>query len=82
MDDNSLISTAHTCYFGVSIHDLAKHNCDKYYINDDNRVIPMKFYKSLMYVPIKEPSQWEIDNLDRVILTSYYPWDTASINYS
>ena len=50
--ENYLLSTAHAHEFGPSIHDVAKQHGEKQYIHDDNRVIPMKFYKALMYVPI------------------------------
>ena len=49
---NSLLSTEQDHYFGVAIHDVANRHGDKQYIHSDNQVVPMKFYKALMYVPI------------------------------
>ena len=79
---NYLFSTAHTRDFGVSIHDVANHHGEKHYIHTDNQFIPTKFYKFLMYVPVWEPTQWDIDNLEHIIINSYYPWSTASTNDS
>ena len=42
----------------------------------------MKFDKALMYVTTREPTHWEIDNIERVMLTSNHPWDTYSIDDS
>ena len=40
----------------------------------------MEFYKSLVYVPIQEPTKWDLDNLDHIILTPYHSWYPSSIN--
>ena len=33
-----------------------------------------------MYTPVREPSQWELDNIPRIILTGDQPWDPGLIN--
>ena len=59
---------------------MSKHHGGKQYIHADNWVITTKFDKNLMYVPIWEPNQWELDNLERVILTSDHTLYPESIN--
>ena len=59
---------------------MAKRRGGKQYIHADNWVVPMNFDKALMCVSIQEPTQWDIDKPDRVILTSDHPWDPASTN--
>ena len=77
---NYLFLTSHTRDVGIAIQDVAKHHGGKQYIHDYNRAIPMKFDKALMYVMIQETTQWDLNNLDPVILTSYHPWDPDYIN--
>ena len=33
-----------------------------------------------MFAPVQEPTQWELDNLLRVMLTSDAPWDPGQLN--
>ena len=40
----------------------------------------MKFDKDLVYVPIQESTQWELENFDRVMFTSDHLLDSAFIN--
>ena len=54
---------------------MDKFHGNKPYIHADNRMIPMNFDKTLIYVPIPEPTQWELDNIDQVMLASDHPWD-------
>ena len=42
-----------------------------------NRDISMNFDNALIYVHSWEPTQWDIYNLDRVVLTSDHPWDPS-----
>ena len=70
--DNTLILIAQACECAVSIYDYAKHNGGKYYIHDNNQVIPMNFDKYLVYVTISKPKQWNFDNIDSSIVVSYY----------
>ena len=48
---------------------MDNHHGGKKYIRVNNWVIIMNFYKALVYAPIWEPTQWDIENLDRVMLT-------------
>ena len=40
----------------------------------------MKFYKYLMYMNIKEPTQWDLNNLNHVMLTIDQPRKPFYIN--
>ena len=51
--NNSLISTSCAYEFGVYFHYIAKCCFVKYYIHAGDRIIPMIFYNSLLYVSIK-----------------------------
>ena len=53
---NSLIYAPQSCVFSVVVYDVAWHNGGSWYIHAIDWVIPMKFYKYLVYVPIQEPS--------------------------
>ena len=59
---------------------MAHFHGGKQYTHADNWVIPMNFDKALMYVTIWEPTQWELDSLDHVTLTSDQPWYPDLIN--
>ena len=59
---------------------MAKHHGGKQYIHANNRLTPMDFDKALMYVPIRELTQWDFDKIVRVALTSDHPWDPDSTN--
>ena len=79
---NSLLSTAQAREFGVIVDDVAKRHGGKQHIQADNRVIPMKLNRSLLYVPIRNPTDWELSNLQRIHLTSEQPWDPANLDDS
>ena len=59
------------------------YNCHvvKQYIHVDNQAITTNFDKALTYVPIQEPTQWNLDKLNRIMLNSDHPWEPDSINY-
>ena len=40
----------------------------------------MKCYKTLMYVTIWGLTQWDLDNLDRIMLNPEHPWHPDFIN--
>lgn len=40
----------------------------------------MNFDKELMYVIIQEPKNWELDNLNHVMITLEHTWDPDTIN--
>ena len=40
----------------------------------------MKFYKALMYLPIWQPTHWDLGNLDSVMITSEHLGCLSSIN--
>ena len=67
---NTMISTAQDREFCVAIHDIAKNHGVKQYIHDVNRIITMNFENYLMYLPIWKPTQWDIDKLECIMLTS------------
>ena len=67
---NSLLSTPKDLGFGVDANDVAKHHGVNKYIHYGYWVIPTNFDKALMFVTIWEPTQWDIDNLTCIILTS------------
>ena len=51
---NSLLSNSQSRKCGVALHDANKHHSVKRYIRYVYHVIPMKFYKALVYVYIRE----------------------------
>ena len=55
---NYLLSTAQACEFEVYLHDVTKCHGGKNYIHDGEWIIPMKFDKDLICVPIREPTNW------------------------
>ena len=69
---NDLILTAQGRQFGLFLHGVAKCHVYNQHTHDGNRVITMKFYKALMYVLIQESTKWDLDNFDRIMLTSYH----------
>ena len=78
--ENFLISTEQDREFGVAIQNVDKSHGGKQYIHYDNQVFTMKFDKDLVYVPIQESTQWELENFDRVMFTSDHLLDSAFIN--
>ena len=52
----------------------------KKYIHANDQVNPMNIDKPLMYVTIQYPIQWDLDNLDCVMIAPGHPWDPVSIN--
>ena len=46
----------------------------------ENRSIPLTFQCSLLHIPIRHPTEWEMDNLPRYHFTSKQPWDPESVN--
>ena len=40
----------------------------------------MKFESALLYSPIRVPTQWELDNIPRIVLASQEPWDPTVLN--
>jgi len=42
-------------------------------------VIPLKLQRALLYASIREPTDWELENLPRVMLTADEPWDPGKI---
>ena len=77
---NSLLSTAQAREFGVIVDDVAIRHGGKQHIQADNLIIPMKMHRSLLYVPIREPTEWELNHLPRIHLTSDEVWDPARLN--
>ena len=75
-----MISTAYVREMDVSVYDADTRHSGKEYIHADNRVILMKFDKAMLYEPIWEPTQWELENLYHVMLNSVHLWESASIN--
>ena len=53
----------------VWMYIYSKHHVVKLYIHAGDQCFPRKFDKTLIYIPIQEPNQWEFDNLTRVITT-------------
>ena len=68
-DDNFLLPIKQRCKFGVDFHYDEKFHGGKHYIHDRYSLIPMKFYKYLMYMPIQEPAQLETYNLNIILFT-------------
>ena len=77
---HSLILIEQARQSSAAVHDVAHFHGGKQYTHADNWVIPMNFDKALMYVTIWEPTQWELDSLDHVTLTSDQPWYPDLIN--
>ena len=48
-------------------------------MNDVNQVIPMKFEKSLIYMPIWKHTRCDIDNLICIIIILVHTWYPDSI---
>ena len=51
-------------------------------IHADGTVIPLKMQRALLYTFIREPTEWELKNLPRVMLTSDEFWDPGKITDS
>ena len=77
---NSLLSTTQARENAVKIDDVANRHGGSQSIQVENRNIPLKFYRSLLHIPIRRPTEWEMDNLPRYHLTSEQPWDPEAIN--
>ena len=60
---NSLLSIEQSHEFGLDVHDVDKSHGRKQYIHVGKRFIPMIFDKALMYVPIWEATQWDLEKL-------------------
>ena len=79
-DGNSLLSTPQAREYSVKIDDVARRHGGLQRIQVEDRIIPLKFQQSLLYVPIRCPTEWELSKLPRLHLTSDQPWDPASLN--
>ena len=64
----------------MAVRDIYNLNGGKQYIHDGDRFLPTNFVKALIYLPILEPTQWELNNIIHIMLTSDHPWDPTSIN--
>ena len=64
----------------MAVRDISNLNGGKQYIHDGDRFVPTKFVKALIYLPILEPTQWELNNIIHIMLTSDHPWDPTSID--
>ena len=62
------------------VHDTARRHGGEQMIQAGNEIIPLKFERALLYYPIWAPTQWELDNVPRIMLTSQEPWDPVTIN--
>ena len=74
-----MLSATQAHQFGVDVCGVSKHHNGKQYIFTIKQVNPMKFHntfieKSLIYVPIWEPTQWELNKLTYIILNLYQLW--------
>ena len=49
-------------------------------VQAENRILPLKLERSLLLVPIRKPTDWELDNLPRIHLTNEEPLDPATLN--
>ena len=75
-----MLSTAQAREFNVAVHDVAKRHGGKQMIHASNRIIPLRFENALLYTPVREPTEWELENLPRVVLTSDEPWNPAVLD--
>ena len=64
----------------MGLHAISNSRGGKQYIHDGYRFVPTKFVKALIYLPILEPTQWELNNIIQIMLTSDHPWDPTSID--
>ena len=62
------------------VDDVAKRHGGWQCIQAEDHIIPLKLQRALLYTPIREPTDWELKNLIRVMLTADEPWDPSNIN--
>ena len=62
------------------VDDVAKRHDGRQRIQAEDHIIPLKLQRALLYTPIREPTDWELENMPRVMLTADEPWDPAKIN--
>ncbi len=71
---NSLLSTYQARDFGISVNDCAISHGGGSYIATKNIVLPLRVEGGLLVLPIRKPTQYELDNYDIHDLTSPKHW--------
>ena len=77
---NLLLSSTQAREFGVKVHDVAKRHRGKQMIQAGDKLIPLKLECALIYTPIWVPTQWELNNTPRIVLTIQKPWDPTALS--
>ena len=79
-EGNCIISTDQFRESYIKVNNVDKRHGGKQKIHDDNRIINLKLHNSLLYFTIIKPTQWDLDNIHRIHLTSYQTWDPECLN--
>ncbi len=75
----TILSATQMREHGVDINDKAKHHGGIQNIVVDKQEIPIKFKRSLLHVPIRNPTKEELQLLPLFDITSDSPWDPKDL---
>ena len=55
------------------VDDVAKRHGGRQQIQAEDHIIPLKLQRALLCTPIREPTDWELENMPRVMSTADEP---------
>ena len=66
--------------FVERVHDVTRRHEGKKIIQTEDKIIPLRLERALIYTSIRAPTQWELDNIPQIIMISQEQWDPITLN--